>query len=157
MLSSPLTPPRTAPAPSRPPVGSGQTNAIAVPPRPREPGAIWTPRRWLCDLPAVVDEDDFDGWLRATDAGERVSYHVGLLARDRLADEALDNLARAICFRSANLIYGVTKAPCGHVRRIWRGSADVLPVQERLAVGIYLCSVRRLETERGRAAVAGRA
>lgn len=130
------------------PVGPGRglftVVGLPIAPRPRVAGASWSPRRFLSELPALVDEVDLDAWLAWAPAGERVAYHLGeSLGADRLQDEALDLLARAIQARSRTTTLGCTAAPCGHLRALWHGSGDVTPSQRRMPDGQWLYLVLR--------------
>ena len=116
-----------------------------IPPRPREPGATWSPRRFLAGMPALLDEHDLDRWLAWAPAGEAVAYHQGeSLAAERMHDEALDLLARAVLARTNSETLGLTAPPCGHLRALWHGSGDLEAKQRRLGCRIWLyLAVRR--------------
>lgn len=126
----------------RPPAGRRHSFTVAglpIAPRRREAGAAWSPQRFLAGLPALVDEQDLDAWLAWAPPGEKVAYYCGpSLGADRLQDEALDLLARAVLARSRTTTLGCTAAPCGHLRALWHGSGDIVPSQRRLPDGRWL-------------------
>jgi hypothetical protein len=128
------------------PKGGGVASIVGVPiaPRPREAGATWSPQRFLAGMPALVDEHDLDAWLRWAPAGEKVAYYLGpSLGADRLENEALDLVARAVLARAETDTIGSTAPPCGHIRGWWRGSRDLEPVQRRMPDGEWLYFVVR--------------
>ena len=118
--------------------------SLPIEPRLRVAGATWSPRRFLADFPALLDDHDLDVWLAWAAPGTKVAYHLGLsLGAERSQDEALDLLARAVLVRAHTTTLGVTAPPCGHLWARWLGSADFEPQQRRLPDGRWLYLVVR--------------
>ena len=125
--------------------GSHRDGPRAVVPRlATVPGAVWRPSRWLLGLPALADQEDFLAWLRWASPGVEISYFCGeSLAEARREDGTLDGLARLLLCHADQRWNVSTPPPCGHIRGLVIGGANVTLLQRRVGGRNFLHLARR--------------